>query len=104
MLERRSTVLDDRKGKTRKVFSSAPARVTVELLSDCDTSYSVLMTPLPGFQQDDYLLEVTFEDGKAISFRNLYGETPSWADENTDWNSIESIFGARLLASHEMSY
>ena len=104
MLERRSTVLDDRKGKVRKVYTTANARVTVELLSDCETSYSVLMTPLSIFQEDDYLLEVTYEGGKAISFRNLFGETPHWAHDNTNWDAIESNFGARLLASHEMSF
>lgn len=104
MIERRTTVLDNRKGTTKKVFTSAPAHVIVELLSDSDISYSVKMTPMPKFQTGDYLLEVTFVGGKATSYRNLYGTEPAWASLVKDWDQVESTHGARLIASPEMSY
>lgn len=99
MLERRTTVLDNRKGKTKKVFTGCPDQVYVELLADCDVSYSVKMTPMPGFRQSDYLLEVTYENGEVVSFRNLYGETPDWANGTTDWTQVDSNHGAKLIAS-----
>ncbi len=105
MIERASAILDDRKGKTRKVFTSAgPKDVYVKLLSDCDKSFSVLMTPLMKFGSSDYLIEVTFENGSVTGFRNLFGQMPSWANETTDWSQVESLYGANLIAYPGMSF
>lgn len=104
MLERRSVVLRDNKGVTRSVLTSNPDQVYIELLADCPQRYAILMTPHQGFNQgSDYLIEVT-DDGGNISFRNLYGTTPDWANESTDWSTAVAQHGATLIATHEMSF
>ena len=104
MLERRSVVLKDNKGVTRKVLTSCPTQIYIELLADTPERYAILMTPHFGFNLDeDYLIEVTF-DGDRISFRNLYGTTPEWATPSTDWSEVEARFGACLIATPDMRF
>lgn len=104
MLERRSTVLNNRKGTTRQVFTSAPQSVYTELLADCDERFAVLMTPKLDFDQDrDFLIEVT-DDGATTSFRTLYGKTPGWARQSTDWSTISKTHNAVLIAYDGMTF
>mgnify|MGYP001350225227 CR=1 FL=1 len=104
MMNRCVSTLDDRKGITRRIFTSNPKAVYVELAADCAERYAVRMTPQGSFDHDsDYLLEVTDNCDGTVSFRNFYGTAPEWATVDTDWSLAESEHGANLIASPQGS-
>lgn len=104
MLERRSSVLNNRKGITRKVYSSAPDKVRTKLLADCPERFAVLMTPALDFDQEsDFIIEVTDDNG-TTSFRTLYGKAPGWARESTDWSTVTETFSVKLIAFDGMKF
>lgn len=97
MLERRDITVDNRRGLTRKVYSSRPKIVAVELLANSDQRHAVLATPMPSFSKEtDYLVAIV-KDGERVKVDTLYGDTPAWA-KNLVGDEPATEVGAQLIA------
>lgn len=97
MLERRDITVDNRRGITRKVYSSRPRIVAVELLANSDQRHAVLATPMPSFSQhSDYLVAIV-KDGDKVKVDTLAGTTPDWA-KNLVGDEPATAVGAQLIA------
>ena len=84
MINRFTVTLNDGKRTTRSLYTNEAKLVNIELQSEADEKVSVLVTPLPHFDNDKHFLVQVSEskDASGTSVKRsavvLRGITPDW--------------------------